>query len=220
MNWTAQVDNYCERTDPSFWAEPVNAVSNLAFIIAALVVWAMLGGRRDPGARVLVGILLMIGAGSFLFHTYATGWASMLDVLPIVAFILVYIYLATTRFFGLARVLGGGAVVAFFPYAAAVTWMVTTLVGPLNGSVSYVPVPILILGYAAALMPRDPETARGLAIGAGLLFLSLLFRTIDAGVCAGFPLGTHFLWHVLNGVMLGWMILVLHRGPGSPAQSG
>ena len=116
--------------------------------------------------------------------------------------------------------LGGGAVVAFFPYAAAVTWMVTTLVGPLNGSVSYIPVPILILGYAAALMPREPETARGLAIGAGLLFLSLLFRTIDAGVCAGFPLGTHFLWHVLNGVMLGWDDPGAAPGARSPAQSG
>jgi hypothetical protein len=25
------------------------------------------------------------------------------------------------------------------------------------------------------------------------------------------PLGTHFLWHVLNGIMLGWMIVVYLR---------
>jgi len=30
------IDNYCERIDPSFWSEPVNAMTNLAFIVAAL----------------------------------------------------------------------------------------------------------------------------------------------------------------------------------------
>jgi len=29
--------------------------------------------------------------------------------------------------------------------------------------------------------------------------------------CVDFPLGTHFLWHILNAVMLGWMIEVYHR---------
>ena len=58
---------------------------------------------------------------------------------------------------------------------------------------------------------RDAVVARGLAIGAGLLLLSLTLRTIDKAVCPGLPIGTHFLWHVLNGILLGWMILVMHR---------
>ena len=28
------IDAYCERTDPSYWSEPVNAVTNAAFLIA------------------------------------------------------------------------------------------------------------------------------------------------------------------------------------------
>ena len=211
MDWTATVDNYCERLDAGFWAEPVNAVTNAAFLIAAAVVWAMLGGKRDAGARLLVVILAIIGVGSFLFHTYATRWAGLADVVPILLFILTYVFLATRRFFGAPLWAGALAVVLFLPYSAAVAWAVGAAVGPLNGSVSYVPVPILILGYAAALVRRDPLAARGLAIGAAILAVSLLFRTVDAGVCAAIPLGTHFLWHVLNGLMLGWMIVVLHR---------
>jgi hypothetical protein len=72
-------------------------------------------------------------------------------------------------------------------------------------------VPVLILIYAMLLRDRAPATARGLAIGAGILVLSLAFRTLDLRVCAGFPLGTHFLWHLLNAVMLGWMIEVYRR---------
>ena len=30
-----QVDVYCERTDFSFWSEPINALTNIAFLIAA-----------------------------------------------------------------------------------------------------------------------------------------------------------------------------------------
>ena len=38
MNLGEKIFIYCERgQDPSFWAEPLNAVSNAAFIIAALV---------------------------------------------------------------------------------------------------------------------------------------------------------------------------------------
>ncbi len=211
MNWLEQVDNYCERTDFTFWSEPINAITNGAFLLAALAVWAILGGKRDPGARLLVIVLAAIGTGSFLFHTFATGWAATADVLPILIFILVYVHQATSRFFDLPRWAPWVAVIAFVPYSAAVTAGVAAIVGPLSGSVAYVPVPILILIYAALVARRDPGTARGLAIGALILIASLTFRTVDEMVCASLPLGTHFLWHVLNGIMLGWMIVVLHR---------
>ena len=38
MNWSAYVDNYSERLLPGFWGEPLNAVSNAAFVLTA---WAM-----------------------------------------------------------------------------------------------------------------------------------------------------------------------------------
>jgi hypothetical protein len=69
-------------------------------------------------------------------------------------------------------------------------------------------VPILILAYAGLIARRKPAVARGLAAGAGMLALSLLFRTVDAAVCTTFPLGTHFLWHLVNALMLWWMIAV------------
>jgi hypothetical protein len=72
-------------------------------------------------------------------------------------------------------------------------------------------VPVLILGYAWLLRHRARATARGLAVGAGVLCLSLLARSVDMALCAGWPVGTHFLWHLLNAAMLGWMIEVWRR---------
>jgi len=180
MDWTRTVNSYCERTDPSYWSEPVNAVTNAMFVIAAAYCWPRT--RGDVGARLLCVILALIGIGSYLFHTHAQVWALMADVIPIQAFILVYLYFATVRFFDAPRWVGALAVLAFVPYAAATSRGLGALVGDLNGSIGYVPVPILIAAYAVALRRRAPETASGLAIGAGLLALSLTFRSVDNAI--------------------------------------
>lgn len=211
MDWFRQVNSYCERLDASYWAEPANALSNLAFVLAALWCWRRPELRGDAPARLLAAVLALIGLGSWLFHTHAQVWALLADVIPIQVFILLYLGFATSRFF--ARPWWAGALAAglFLGLAPVAARALAALVGPLNGSVSYLPVPIVIAAYALALWPRAPETARGLAAGAGILAVSLVFRSIDRAVCPAFPLGTHFLWHLLNALMLGWMILVFAR---------
>jgi hypothetical protein len=60
-----------------------------------------------------------------------------------------------------------------------------------------------------------------MALGAVLLLVSLAFRTLDEPMCGRVPLGTHFMWHLLNAVMLGWMIEVYRRlRLGKAAQAG
>ncbi len=209
MDWSAQVNSYCERVDFTFWSEPLNAVTNAAFVLAALWAWRMAAG--DRGGRVLAAILFVIGVGSFLFHTFATRWAGVADTAPILVFILTYLYLATVRYFRLPWWAGVLAVVLFVPYSIAVAGILTPLVGSLNGSMGYVPVPILIAVYGLILLKKNPQTGWGMLIGAGILAVSLVFRSVDQAVCPAWPLGTHFAWHLLNGIMLGWMIFVLVR---------
>jgi hypothetical protein len=208
MEWLRSVNGYCERTDATYWSEPVNALTNAAFLVAALVSWRRASAARDRPAQALSVILAVIGIGSYLFHTHAQVWAMMADVVPIQVFILIYLALATIRFFAAPWWAGALAAAAFVPASAFASRLIGAAFGPLNGSVGYAPVPILILAYALVLWRRAPATARGLAIGAGTLAVSLAFRTVDEAVCGAFPLGTHFLWHLLNALMLGWMIAV------------
>jgi hypothetical protein len=204
------IDGYCERTDPSYWAEPVNAVTNAAFLIAAWIMWRRVRGKGLPLAVWLVVILAAIGVGSYLFHTYAQVWAAMADVVPIVLFILVYVFAATRDLLGMGPWISFGVTVLFVPYAAALAGLFALL--PFFAvSAFYWPVPILILVYALLLAFRHPATARGLAIGAVTLIVSLVFRSVDETLCPAVPHGTHFMWHILNGVMLGWMIEVYRR---------
>lgn len=208
MDWGAAVDGYCERTGPEFWSEPLNAVTNAVFLVAALVMWR----RSDlPMARALCAVLAVIGAGSFLFHTIAERWAGLADVLPILGFILLYLYAANRDFLGLRPVLALVATAAFVPYAASTVPVFARLLPFLGSSAGYAPIPVLILAYAALLRARAPATARRMAGGAMLLLLSLTFRTLDGPLCATLPTGTHFLWHVLNAIMLAWMIETYSR---------
>ncbi|WP_101068800.1 ceramidase domain-containing protein [Roseovarius salinarum] len=207
MDWTRTVDAYCERLTPALWAEPVNALTNLAFVVAAVVVWRRLNGADTGLARVLAVVLALIGLGSFLFHTVARAWAGLADVVPIAAFVTLYLYAANRAFWGLGPARAAlGTVLALAVCAAAVPLLAGL---PVVGvSAGYLPLPLLIAGYAVALARRAPATARGLAVGAALLAVSILLRSLDAPLCAIVPLGTHFGWHLLNAAMLGWMIEV------------
>ncbi len=206
----SEIDGYCERIDSSYWAEPVNAITNLAFLIAAFIMWRRVCDQRMPLAWVLVMILAAIGVGSFLFHTHAQVWAAIADTTPILLFILVYIFAVNRDVWGLGKWAALGLTALFFPYAF-LTIPIFQLIPGLGSSAGYAPVPLLILIYAYLLRFRDPDTARGLALGAAILVVSIIFRALDEKVCGVWPMGTHFMWHILNAAMLAWMIEVYRR---------
>ena len=217
MAWLDVVDGYCERLGPGYWAEPFNAVTNIAFLIAAMVMWRRVAGL--PLARAMVVVLVGIGVGSYLFHTYANRLTSVMDVAPIAVFILLYVFAASRDLLGLKPWQAGLGAVAFLPYAA-VTVPLWAMVPGLGSSAGYAPVPVLIAAYAWLLRRSAPQVATGLAIGAGVLVVSLTFRTLDGPLCAANPLGLHFIWHLLNGAMLGWMIEVYRRHMLAKANAG
>ena len=205
------IDIYCERLGPGLWAEPLNALTNLAFILAGLLLVVALRRaepevRRDLAILGLTGLLFVIGLGSGLFHTFATAWAVLADVIPIALFILLYMYLALRRLVALP-LWGCGLGVA--------TVLLLTVVMPLGFgfSVSTYGVALLaMLGVGGFLhfARRHPAGPRILA-AAGVFAGSLAFRTADLPLCATLPSGTHFLWHILNAAVLYSLVRTMMR---------
>jgi hypothetical protein len=199
MNWSEPVDLYCERVGAGFWAEPVNALTNAAFLLAAVIAfvrWWRAGARDWPTLALIVG-LVAIGLGSFAFHTLATRGAVYFDVIPIAVFIYGYLLLALRRFLALPWRATIELLVVFF----AVSRVLPQFADPsaLNGSLDYLPA----LAAMLILVWFVPSKVRPAIWLAAILFVvSLAFRTVDQAVCAAFPLGTHFIWHLLNAVVL------------------
>lgn len=154
--------------------------------------------------------MVAIGIGSFLFHTFATRWAALADVVPITVFILTCLILTVRRGFGwgwTGAVLVG---VAFLPLSGAVATGVRMATGSmLGGSSGYLPALAALVVCGLLLRPRSAAASRGLLNAAGLFSLSLTFRTLDQLLCGLVPLGTHFVWHILNGILLGNLVVTI-----------
>lgn len=200
MNWSQPVDLYCERLDPSFWAEPLNALTNLSFLIAAVVAfiqWRRAGGKDWP-VLALIGVTAAIGIGSFIFHTVATRGAALFDTVPIAVFIYGYLLLALRRFLRLSGLIAAAALAGFVVLSVLEARVVPP--GTLNGSHAYLPAlaALVVVGW----LSNDRRSGRLLLTAAAVLALSIVFRSIDQAVCPTLPVGTHFLWHTLNGLVL------------------
>ena len=214
MDWQRAIDAYCERVGAAFWAEPVNALTNLAFILAAIVgaAWLRRQERLDLAGVWLVGLVVAVGIGSFLFHTVATLWALLADVIPITLFIVSFLVLTVRRFFRGPWWLALAVGAVFLPSANVLSGGIGRLVGDgLNGSEGYVPALLALVVCGAWLRRRGHPGGTSLLVAAAIFTVSLTFRSIDEAVCDAFPLGTHFMWHLLNGLLLGWLLVSFVR---------
>ena len=193
------VTQYCERDAAAFWAESFNALSNAAFIAAAVFfLWrAGAAGRRlSLDVFMLAALAIATGVGSFLWHTFAEPWSQWADILPIALFINLYLVSFLLRAAGLSRPLTAGLWLGF----AAANAAGQLLFPPdlFNGSIAYLPTLAALWSLALFCRPRHVRQANLLVAMAALFSVSLLLRTLDASLCGIFPRGTHFLWHLLN----------------------
>lgn len=194
------VDLYCERIGPGFWAEPVNALTNIGFIFAAWFIWRIVvrGQVHSSGIVATVGMIVAIGIGSFLFHTMATPFTRWLDFIPILLFQLLYIGFYTRRIINLPVAVIGILLLVFL--SASVYGRQFPEV--INGSLIYAPA-LLVISVLGLYHYQSQKVGRSLLLGAASLFLlSIFFRSIDNMICTQFVLGTHFLWHILNALVI------------------
>ena len=213
MDWTASVDIYCERTHHGFWAEPLNALSNAAFFIAAF--WAAFEARKRRLGNVSIWLLIVltlcIGTGSFLFHTFATRWSGLADTLPIVLFILAYAVTALALIGQATPLRVSGYMVFMIAFFVVTGYGIAQLDLRLNGSDGYLPAVLAMIGISAlTALRRHPATPWFVA--ATLIFmLSLTFRTLDMALCDHWPYGVHIFWHLLNGTVIALLLQALIR---------
>jgi hypothetical protein len=81
-NRTAFLDLYCERASASWWDEPLNVVTNLAFFVVACLIARQLKKMKQNAGHgmtwdwwVLPGLIALIGVGSLVIGSRADLWS-------------------------------------------------------------------------------------------------------------------------------------------------
>ncbi len=206
------LDGYCERAgDAGMFGEPINLITNLFFIAAAVFAGRALMREQGQGRRtdlwLLVGFLFLIGVGSGLWHLQPNGITVLLDVIPITLFINLYIVSSLRRLFGLSW----GKVGLWWGiyFGAGLVAQFTLPPDLLNGTIMYIPTYLTLVVMTLALWKRDAGMGRAFTVALLVWSASLVFRTIDMQVCPSLFIGTHFLWHTLNAWVLWRLLMVL-----------
>ncbi len=208
------VDIYCERTSPAWNAEPLNAISNLAFFVAAWAAWRL--QRQRPNVpyqtqiNILCAMIAVVGAGSLTFHTIATRWAEWADVIPILIFMILYLWLILTAFFSWPAWLKLVATIVFF--AATFFLESDAFEKFLWGGAMYLPTLVFLMGAGITIWRQDGEAGKSFFGAAALFVLSFTARTLDMPLCGTLPIGTHYFWHFLNAAVLFLLVrtVILH----------
>jgi hypothetical protein len=243
MSLRQHVFLYCERgTNEALFAEPLNAASNASFLLAALVALLLLLRRprelRSADHFLFIALVFLIGIGSLSFHLLADRASMLADVIPINVFMLVYLGFALNRFL---RVPPGWTVLILIGFvgSVALTMQVKCWGGGigfpgaevsgasecLNGSLVYLPA-LLAMAIVGGLMVERRDPAAPYILWAALIFaISVTFRSLDLALCDAYQfqgrrIGTHFVWHLLNGLALFLLLRAsLEVGPRSESRA-
>ena len=207
---------YCERAgDAGLWAEPLNFITNASFIVFGFLAWRFLGTQpkhhwREVGDLwALAFSMFLIGLGSALWHSWAApGWTVIVDTVPIYLFINIYIFSLYRR---IAQWRWRSIIILWAAFMAFTTLLQRALpMETLNGSLMYLPTLGFMIASGLYFMAAQKRLAgKSMLLLSGLFALSLTFRTVDTMLCSLIPIGTHFIWHILNGLLLYKLLMLL-----------
>jgi hypothetical protein len=212
----------CERTTLDFWSEPLNALTNIACIIAVIVCWRerQRVAARDPASLIHILFIAALGLTSFLMHTMPTKPLSVVDTIMTASFIVFALFGLLTRHLRLGVFISLLFVAAFLSLAPFVSNLAegftsrsTALFIPV---LFFFPICSALMIFRAENLPsaeRDQQNAcaRLVMISSVTFILGLGARALDQPFCSRVPTGLHFLWHIAFAVTMGLITIAYIR---------
>jgi hypothetical protein len=198
----------CEAVRDGALAEPVSALTSLAFVVAAVAV--VLAARRDPdgGARVrgYAALVAGIGAGSVVQHGPDPAWSDVAHDLPLLATLAFVAADDVADLRGRARAWWWWAV----PTAALLPLVV---LAPRPGDLAQVGVAVVAVALTVLRAAVRPGARRRLTAALALLAVGAAVGTLSrAGglLCdPASPWQGHAAWHVLAATALAVLAAVI-----------
>ena len=201
----AQWYGVCERGSLGMFAEPLNVLSSLAFMIVSVSIYRFYKRHEDLERKwiwdihALTFLTFIIGFNSVIFHSFPSPTTELMDTIPIVMFIILYFW---SVLFRIGRCTPFQAVVCFVAFVGFSHILVAQFPHSLNDSIGYLSSMIALIVIAVHLHLKARPSSQHFMLAAIVGVCSLFCRAIDRDVCPQFPVGSHFMWHTLNATLL------------------
>lgn len=206
IDWSQAIDLYCERTGVGFWNEPLNALSNLSFVFAGCFGLWRYNRLKSFWVNYLSALSILVGIGSFLFHTFANRWSHLADIIPIAIFMASFFAFTLRHILNCDKLKTTIGTILFVGLSILVERYQPRHL--LNGSLGYIHGILFLILISIYLKKIKHTLWKNYFLATGVFIIALSFRTIDHGVCTWMQVGTHFLWHLTNGILLGILIII------------
>jgi len=196
----------CERKVPDdLWAEPLNALTSIGFFIAAFLTY--LHCRNHPEVKherkldiyIIIFLIALIGAASITFHMAPSKYTELFDIITIVTFIHFYFFSFLVR---VANLKLFNIIVVYLAFSGTTHMLVSQFPNAMNDSIAYLSSIVAVIFMSFYMNIKRRAASIDLFIASIIGMTSLFFRSIDNYVCDQIPIGTHFIWHVFNAILI------------------
>ncbi len=214
-NWfTSPEIYYCEAPLYGAYFQPLNTISNLAFIIATALFYVRLKKANgvDTRFQIFAVLLITFGVGSAAWHAFPNFWTWLLDVVPVSVFFVYLAYYVHVRVFTRKRI-AQLWFIAFLLWTGIVTLALQFLFERmLNGAESYIAQLTYLFGIAVYATYKNNSIAKWVFLLTGIFLIQLFFRQNDQAFCEVWPYGLHFLWHTTGGFSIYLGLYIIYFG--------
>jgi hypothetical protein len=195
----------CERSGMGIWDEPLNVISSVAFMLVAVSIYRHYHRHEDLQEKwiwdvhALTFLTFMIGVNSIIFHMIPNPTTELLDTVTIVLFIMLYFW---SVLFRIGRTSFFSALICFVAFVGFSHILVHQFPRAMNDSIGYLSSMIALIMIAVHLHLRARPSSSHFMLAALIGVISLFCRVIDREICDEISIGSHFMWHILNAMLL------------------
>ena len=192
----------CELFKSALQSQPINLITNLAFLISGWKIYGLLKKHKiiNKDLWLLFYGVILVGLGSSIRHYHSNILTLIIDGLPMLGLICLTVYLFGKYLFKLNRIQSQIAILGFALLMAFTILILNKNIRPaivFSLISQFVCLPIILISYK-----RKQEITGVLITAVGFLFLAAVAFIIDLYFCPKLLFGTHFLWHIFNSLAL------------------
>lgn len=199
LNFYNNLPDRCEQS----WgiiSEPVDTISNIGFFISAYLIYKLFKDNKIKDSRLwfLFTLIILIGAGSTLYHGFRSPITLIADQAPIYIFVLYSVYLLVSK-------ATKNVVLSFgVPFLLILLRLIFLLGFPVF--ISNIPTRhVLNVLFVAALSfwiyQKLGKVVLSIIPILLLYSLGIASRYFDLIVCPINGFGTHFFWHICVAIV-------------------